>query len=72
MRLQVGQRYRAIGPRPDAKPAHYSESVSGWWEPAEVEVVAVDEAAGVYRTKGTRQAAPVIAFGAEHFWEAVA
>jgi DNA polymerase-3 subunit epsilon len=56
-RLVPGTRYRAIGPRADAQ---------------EVLVVERDDEAGVYRTMGTRQAAPVIRFGCERFWEEIA
>lgn len=57
--LRVGREYVAIGPASGSKLG-----------PAQVcTVVAVDFEAGVYRTEGARQVAPVIAFGAEHMWK---
>lgn len=57
-RLQVGRAYVAIGPAEGSKLG----------PPQRVEILTVDETARRYRTKGTRQAADVIAFGCEHMW----
>jgi hypothetical protein len=56
-RLEVGREYVAVGPAPGEK-----------WEPQRCRIDSIDEAAGLYRTSGLRQAAPVIMFGCERFW----
>lgn len=57
--LEVGRRYRAIGPSDDSRMG-----------PApEVEIVGLTEKG--YKTKAPRQNATLIAFGCERFWRLV-
>lgn len=58
--LEVGKTYEAIGPAHDSKLG----------PPPRVEIVGLTERG--YKTKGTRQAATLIAFGCERFWRKVA
>lgn len=67
--LEVGRRYRAIGPNPLAKPESAGKSTSGWWEPSECVVTGIKD--GWYTVEGKGLTAKVIKFGCEKFWRPV-